>query len=93
VGGAEVVGPAAEGIVESELDQDLALFHPGTSQVVVLNATAADVWRLSDGEHSLDGLVALLAQAYGVAGASIRHDVEATVALLRLHGFIAAPAE
>jgi hypothetical protein len=48
---------------------------------------------LSDGEHSLDGLVALLAQAYGVAGASIRHDVEATVALLRLHGFIAAPAE
>lgn len=90
---AEIVGPAVPGVVETELDDDVALFHPRTGQVVILNATAADVWRLSDGEHTLEALVAVLARAYAVEGSSIRDEVAAAVSDLGRHGFLAPMAE
>jgi hypothetical protein len=54
----------------------------------MLNETASDIWRLADGEHDLDGLVRLLAEAYGVDGAAIRPEVEEAVATLRVEGFL-----
>lgn len=39
------------------------MFDPASERVVMLNRTAGDVWRLSDGEHGLEEIVALLAVA------------------------------
>jgi PqqD family protein of HPr-rel-A system len=86
------VGPAAPGVVETEVDDSVALFQPESGQVFVLNVTAADVWRLSDGELTLDEVVAALAVAYGKAPEAIRADVAATVDRLRDDGLL-APAE
>ncbi len=82
------VGPAVHGVVETEVDESIALLHPDSSQVYVLNATAADVWRLSDGELTLDGVVAALAVAYGATPESIRAEVAATVGRLRDDGLL-----
>jgi hypothetical protein len=56
--------------------------------VVVLNATASDVWRLCDGEQTLDEIVDLLASAYQGDAAVIRPDVEKTIAELVEAGFL-----
>ncbi len=76
------------GVVETEVDESIALLHPDSSQVYVLNATAADVWRLSDGELTLDGVVAALAVAYGATPESIQAEVAATVDRLRNDGLL-----
>jgi hypothetical protein len=56
--------------------------------VVVLNATASDVWRLCDGEQTLDEIVDLLASAYQAEASVIRPDVEKTIADLVDAGFL-----
>jgi hypothetical protein len=43
------------------------------------SADASDVWRLADGEHSLDDIVNLLAGAYEEPAERIHGDVTATV--------------
>lgn len=89
--GTDRVGPPRDGIRELELDGDISLYDPATRNAAVLNGTASDVWRLLDGEHSLDEVVGLLAAAYQVEGAAIRADVERVVGDLVAAGFLAAP--
>lgn len=72
-----------------ELDGDVSLFDTATQQALLLNATASDVWRLLDGQHTLDEIVRLLAAAYEQAAEDIRGDVERTVATLTDAGFLA----
>jgi coenzyme PQQ synthesis protein D (PqqD) len=72
-----------------ELDGDVSLYHPVSGRAVVLNATASDVWRLVDGELTLDEIVELLAKSYRAEPDSIRPDVERVVRELTEHGFLA----
>lgn len=86
--GAKRVGPACEHIVETEIEGEISLYHPGTDQVMVLNETASDIWLLSDGEHTLPEIVDLLARAYQVESNDIREDVEKAVADFVQNGFL-----
>lgn len=54
---------------------EVSLFDATTGQALRLNRTAADVYALADGEHTMDELVAVLARAYGVPPQSIAQDV------------------
>ena len=83
-----LVGPPPASIIETEIKGDISLFDVRRDQVLVLNATASDVWRLCDGEQTLDEIVALLSKAYGRPAADIRTEVEATVARLIEEGFL-----
>lgn len=82
------VGPPIAAAVSTEIEGRLSILNPHTDRVLMLNETASDIWRLADGEHDLDGLVGLLADAYGVDGAAIRPEVEKVVATLRVEGFL-----
>lgn len=82
------VGPPPAHIIETEIKGDISLFDAENNQVVVLNATASDVWRLCDGEHSLDEIVDLLAAAYRTSPDVLRDDVRATVDQLQSEGFL-----
>ena len=53
---------------------------------VKLNATAADVLELCDGEHSLDDIAATLSERYG--GADVRSDVEELVDAMAQKGLV-----
>ena len=83
------IGPPLAHLLETEIDDEISLYDPLTEQVVVLNKTASDVWRLSDGEADLDEIARLLASAYGVAIDQIRVQVEETVRSFHEHGLLA----
>jgi hypothetical protein len=85
---AGTVGPPRPTVQVLELDGDISLYDRATSQALLLNATASDVWRLLDGEHTVDEIVDLLAAAYGTDPAAIRPDVVRTVAELGAAGLL-----
>jgi hypothetical protein len=84
------VGPPRPTVRALELDGDISLYDSATSQALLLNATASDVWRLLDGEHNTDDIVRLLASAYSVQAGTIRPDVERTIAELVAAGMLEA---
>lgn len=83
------VGPPAAHIVESEVDGRISIFDPQTQEVSMLNDTASDVWRLSDGTSTLAQVVRLVAQAYGVEPDAIDEEVKATVKTFYDKGLLA----
>jgi hypothetical protein len=87
--GAQRVGPAKDHIIETDIEGEISLYDPSTEQVMVLNRTASDIWLLSDGDHTLEELTNLLANAYGVESAEIKNDVEETVSSFIENGFMA----
>jgi hypothetical protein len=86
-----VVGPALSHILETDVGDDISLYNPRTEQVVVLNGTASDIWRLADGTHTKEEITALLASSYQVSPDSIGPDVEKTVGELVEAGLIESP--
>ena len=87
------VGPPQAHIVQAEVDGQISLYDPSSQRVVVLNTTASDIWLLSDGRHTLEGLVAVLAEAYGVEAQTIEQEVRATVNDLIEQGFLPSLGE
>ena len=85
------IGPPADGVVAREVGGCFALLCPDNSQAIVLNATASDVWRLADGDLTLERIVDLLARAYRVPPEMIGVEVERTVAALEDHGLLVRP--
>lgn len=75
MGDCEQVGPPRPNLLETEVDGDISIYDPGSERVVVLNQTASDVWRLTDGQHTIDEIAELLARAYQVDVHSISDDV------------------
>ncbi|KQX69345.1 PqqD family protein [Angustibacter sp. Root456] len=84
-----VVGPPLAGVTEVELDGRVCLYAPSSEQVVMLNDTASDVWRLVDGTLSEQRIVELLAAAYAVGAEQIRPDVVSALATFRAEGLLA----
>jgi len=82
------IGPPPESVRALELDGEISLYDRASRRALLLNGTASDIWRLADGEHSLDDLVGLLAAAYQVDAAAIRPEVERTVRDLVEAGFL-----
>jgi hypothetical protein len=85
---APTVGPPRPTVQALELDGDISLYDSATSRALMLNGTASDVWRLLDGEHTLDEIVELLATAYQVSSMSIRSDVVRAVDELAAAGVL-----
>lgn len=79
--------------MSTEIEGRISILNPLTDRVLMLNETASDIWRLADGEHSLEELIGLLAHAYGVDRAAIRPEVEEAVATLRAEGFLPPAGE
>ena len=82
------IGPPRDHIIETEIKGDISLFDAERDEVVVLNGTASDIWRLCDGEQTLDQIVELLARAYEREPEDIRTDVVATIDELTAAGFL-----
>ncbi|MBW3547420.1 MAG: PqqD family protein [Actinobacteria bacterium] len=82
------VGPPVPGVGELDIDGNVSVYHPTIDEVLVLNGTASDVWRLCTGEHSLAEIVTLLSLAYQVDDVHIRHEVEEIVTRLERQGIL-----
>ncbi len=70
-------------LTEVEVDGEIAIYHPLTDQVVLLNASASAIWRLTAADGAtVDGLVPLVAEAFGIDLDEARRGVEAGVEVL-----------
>jgi hypothetical protein len=68
-------------LTEVEVDGEVAIYHPGTDKVVLLNAAASEIWRRLP-VSSTEDLAGHLAEVFGIDLAEARAGVEAGVALL-----------
>ncbi|WP_158564246.1 PqqD family protein [Jiangella anatolica] len=82
--------PAAA-VREMDIDGEVTLFHEPTHTALVLNETAGDVWRLVDGERTVDEIVRLLASSYGASDDDVRAGVEAALDELVAHHVVDRP--
>ncbi|HEY7009006.1 MAG TPA: PqqD family protein [Jatrophihabitantaceae bacterium] len=78
----------AGGIVVEDLDDELCLYRPDTAEVLVLNQTAGDVWRLCDGSADVAEIVRLLASAYRSTPDALAEDVRAVLVDLHERGYL-----
>jgi hypothetical protein len=75
-------------VVIEEIDDDICLYRPDTDEVLVLNHTAADVWRLADASVTADELVTTLARAYAMPPEQVHDDIVAVLNDLHERGFL-----
>lgn len=65
-----------------EIDGEISTYHPDTDKVVMLNATASDVFALCDGTMDEDAIADLLARAYGADRVEVAAGVRVAVEML-----------
>jgi hypothetical protein len=71
----DVLEPAP-GVVSRESNEELVVVLPREGKFLVLNGTGAEVFRMLDGERSLEGIAVALHEKYGEAPLEqIREDV------------------
>ena len=77
-----VLRQTAADLTTVEIDGEISTYHPGTDRVVMLNATASDVFALCDGTMDEVGIADLLAGAYRADVATVSAGVEDAVRTL-----------
>jgi hypothetical protein len=75
-----------KGFLIEQMDGEVVLLHPGRNLIIHSNETAALVWKLCDGAHTVDEIVGILAAAYPDARARIAAEVPVTIQKLRAKG-------
>ncbi len=76
------------GVLEFDVGGDVSLYPDGSERAVVLNATASEIWRLTERAPSVADVVAEIARAYGQDPESVRGDVERTIGTLVAQGLL-----
>ena len=61
------------------LEGELLLYHLGETKILYCNETAAVIWQLCDGSHTVEEITTLLAEAFPDAAAAMNDDVTATL--------------
>jgi len=91
-GGMVTAPRPADGVTVEDFDDDLCLFRRDIDEVLVLNASAGDVWRLADGQTSVAQMVTLLSHTYAVPAARLEPEVHDVVAQLVARGYLVETA-
>lgn len=83
--------PVARPDVErSQLGQETLLYNPENDKVTVLNETAAAVWEMCDGEHTLSSIEAEIRDKFNPpSGHDVAEDVRETVTRFQQDGILA----
>jgi hypothetical protein len=65
-----------------ELDDEILLYHPGNNKTLYINKSASIIWQLCNGEHTVEEIIQLIAEAYPAAIDGLEKDVLDTLARL-----------
>ena len=77
-----------EGFTLEQFDNEILLFNVAKDETLYLNATAAMIWSLCDGEHKVSEMLELIASGYPDSAANVERDLYATLQNLSRHGAI-----
>lgn len=84
------------GLVAEEVDAETVVYDPEADQLHHLDRSATAIWRLLDGDRSVQSVAGDIAETYGVADEVAGRDVADLVATLQdrhlLAGTVATPA-
>lgn len=86
IAGSFVPRPAA-GLVTTELDGELLLLDPRTDGLHQLDRLGTVIWKVLDGEATVDDLVDDVAGVFGAPHDAVREDLSQLLVALR-HGFL-----
>lgn len=78
----------AAGFQAETLDGEVILFHPVNNTLIHSNESGALVWKLCDGQRSVEEIMAMLSAAYPDNAPDIAVDVPLTLQTLAEHGAI-----
>src|SRR3972149_2840344 len=81
----------ASGLLEYGVDGQLILCEPSVEQVHLLNATAAAIWLLCDGRHTVADIAAELAALFNRDVPGVESDVRETLVDFLRTGLLRAP--
>src|SRR5215207_1681628 len=70
------------------LDAEVVAYRTGSDDAHILNPAAALIWTSCDGGRSVEGLVGVMMERYGIDRERARTDVEACLAHLRALGLL-----
>ena len=84
----DVVPTVAAGIEMEVVESEVLLYHPQHTRAVYLNATAALVWGLCDGNRSAREIIRIIGESYPDAF-GLTEDVLKTLEQLRENGVLA----
>jgi hypothetical protein len=79
---------AARGITVEDLDEEVCLYRSDIDEVLVLNRSAGDIWRIADGDLTLEEIVDRLAHAYHQSSDDMRGDIARVVQTLLDRGYL-----
>lgn len=83
------VNPKRQNIRSISVEEELMLHDAATKQVYTLNPTAALIWSLCDGAHTLDQIVTAVSTQFGkTTSADIQQDVQQTVASFKKYNLL-----
>jgi len=75
-------------VLREELDDWAVLFNPDTAEAVGINPVGVALWKMMDGQRSLDELVIEMEDRFADVPESAIEDVKAFVGNLTEHGFV-----
>lgn len=78
-------------VQSANLDDEIVLYHPERTSALVLNATAAVILDLCDGQRPLIEIIDLLRREYPEAAADMAREVTDSVRTFLEHGVLRAP--
>ena len=71
-----------------DLDDDVCLYRPDIDEVLVLNQSDGDVWRLADDRLRVPEIAEQLGTAYATDAANLSADVQRVVDDLEQRGYL-----
>jgi hypothetical protein len=81
-----VANPAV--MFQEAFDGEVVLVNTDTAAAIVLNPTGVVAWRLMDGSHSVDDIVASIKRQFKGVPDTVFEDVQALVTTLAEDGFV-----
>ena len=80
---------ARPGLEKSEMGDETLLYNAENDKVSMLNKTAAAVWELCDGKHTIEEIAAEITESLGPPeGRDVKSDVEAAIEKFREDGIL-----
>jgi len=79
-----------DGVSAHPLDNELVVYDARSAEAFVLNPTAARIWELCDGKHSIEAIAREIASDYALEYGRVLGDVHELVIELRHAGLLVA---
>lgn len=86
-----IANPVA--VLREEFDDWAVLFNPDTADAVGINPVGVAIWKLMDGQHTIDEAVTDIQEQFVNVPGSAAEEIEAFIARMVEEGFVGYEAQ